>query len=92
MALGHALQDVAEIGEGLDVVEFCGGDEGANGGPSLRPAIGAGEQMILAAQRRASAAIGEPVASCTSKNLRRACAQQAASTISPCTVSRSNPA
>jgi hypothetical protein len=31
MALGHALQDILEIGEGLNVVELCRGDEGANG-------------------------------------------------------------
>jgi hypothetical protein len=54
MALGHALQDVPEIGEGLHVVELCGGDEGTNGGPSLSAAIGAGEQMVLAPQRNLS--------------------------------------
>ena len=51
VALGHALEDVAEIGEGLDVVEFCGGDKGADGSPSLSAAVGAGEQMVLVAQR-----------------------------------------
>jgi len=48
MAFGHALQDVPEIGEGLDVIELCRGNEGADGGPSLSPAVRAGEQMILA--------------------------------------------
>src|SRR5438034_9996200 len=51
MALGHALQDVPEIGEGLHVVELCRGDEGANGGPSLSATIRAGEQMVLAPER-----------------------------------------
>jgi hypothetical protein len=51
MALGHALQDVSEIREGLHVVELCRGDEGADGRPSLRPTVGAGEQMVLAPKR-----------------------------------------
>src|SRR6266540_5835985 len=34
MALGHALQDISEIREGLHVVELCRGDEGADGRPS----------------------------------------------------------
>src|SRR6266566_6637905 len=54
MAFGHALQDVPEIGEGLDVIELCRCNEGADGGPSLSPAVGAGEQMILAPQRHGS--------------------------------------
>src|SRR5260370_3938480 len=54
MALGHALQDVPEIGERLDVVELCRGDEGTNGGPSLSATIGAGEQMVLAPKRDGS--------------------------------------
>ena len=54
MALGHALQDVPEIGEGLHVIEFCRGDEGADGGPSLSATIGAGEQMVLTPQRDGS--------------------------------------
>ena len=33
MTVGHALQDVSEPGKGLDIVEFCGGDNGADGGP-----------------------------------------------------------
>jgi hypothetical protein len=54
MALGHALQDVPEIGEGLHVIELCRGDEGANGGPSLSATIRAGEQMVLAPKRDGS--------------------------------------
>jgi hypothetical protein len=34
MTIGHALQDISEPGKGLDVVELCGGDEGADGRPS----------------------------------------------------------
>src|SRR6516164_2809018 len=48
VAIGHTLQDVPEIGEGLHVVELCRGDEGANGSPSLSATIRAGEQMVLA--------------------------------------------
>jgi hypothetical protein len=51
MALGHALQDVPEIGERLDVVELCRGNERADGGPSLSATVGAGEQMVLAPPR-----------------------------------------
>src|SRR6516165_10421628 len=54
IALGHALQDVLQIGEGLHVIELCRGDEGANGGPSLSATIGAGEQMVLTPQRDGS--------------------------------------
>src|SRR5436190_24368129 len=54
MALGHALQDVLEVGERLHVVEFCRGDGGADGGPSLSPTVGAGKQMVLTPQRDGS--------------------------------------
>src|SRR5437764_1703752 len=54
MALGHALQDVLEVGERLHVVELCRGDEGTDGGPSLSATIGAGEQMVLTPQRDGS--------------------------------------
>src|SRR5258707_13493010 len=54
MAVGYALQDVLEIGERLDDVELCRGDEGTNGGPSLSATIGAGEQMVLAPKRDGS--------------------------------------
>jgi hypothetical protein len=36
MTVGHALQDVLEPDKWLDVVELCGGDEGADGCPSDR--------------------------------------------------------
>jgi hypothetical protein len=48
---GHALGHVLEIGEGLDVVELGGGDERANGCPTLGAAVGSGEQVVLAAER-----------------------------------------
>jgi hypothetical protein len=48
MTVGHALQDVSEPGKGLDVVELCGGDEGADGCPSDAATVRAREQMVLA--------------------------------------------
>ena len=41
MTIGHALQDVREPGKGLDIVEFCGGDEGADGCPPDGATVGA---------------------------------------------------
>jgi hypothetical protein len=49
--VGHALQDVSEPGKGLDVVELCGGDEGADGCPSDAATVRAREQMVLAPER-----------------------------------------
>src|ERR1700674_2707465 len=51
MTVGHALQDVPEPGTGLDVVELCGGDEGADGCPSDAATVRAREQMVLAPER-----------------------------------------
>ena len=51
MTVGHAFQDVLEIGEGLDVVELCSGDEGADGCPSDPAAVRAREQVVFAAKR-----------------------------------------
>ena len=51
MAVGHALEHVLEIGEGLDVVELGGGEEGGDGRPAVGAAIGSGEQVVLAAER-----------------------------------------
>jgi hypothetical protein len=51
MPVGHALQDVSEPGKGLDVVELCGGDEGADGRPSDAAAVGRG--LIVPGVRRA---------------------------------------
>jgi hypothetical protein len=51
MTVGHAFQDVLEIGEGLDVVELCSGDEGADGCPSDSAAVRAREQVVFATKR-----------------------------------------
>jgi hypothetical protein len=51
MTVGHALQDVSEPDEGLDVVELCGGDEGADGCPSDAATVGRG--LIVPGVRRA---------------------------------------
>ena len=51
MSVGHALQDVSEPCEGLDIVELCGGDEGADGCPSDAAAVRAREQMVFAPER-----------------------------------------
>src|SRR5450759_4521234 len=51
MTVGHALQDVSEPGKGLDVVELCGGDEGADGCPSDAATVRAREQMVFAPER-----------------------------------------
>src|SRR5882762_9760413 len=51
VTVGHALQYVSEIGKGLDVVELCGGDEGADGCPSGAAAVRAREQMVFAPER-----------------------------------------
>jgi len=51
MTIGHALQDVSEPGKGLDVIELCGGDEGADGCSSNAAAVRAREQMVFAPER-----------------------------------------
>ena len=39
MAIDHALKDIPEVSIGLDVVEFCRGDEGTDCGPSLANSV-----------------------------------------------------
>ena len=51
MAVGHAFQNVLEIGERLDVIELCGGQQRGDDRPAGCAAIGSGEQMVLAAER-----------------------------------------
>jgi hypothetical protein len=51
MSVGHALQDVSEPCEGLDVIELCGGDERADSRPSDAAAVQAREQMVFAPAR-----------------------------------------
>src|SRR5580693_9747343 len=52
MTVGHALQDVAEPDKGFDVVELCGGDEGADGCPSDAATVGRG--LIVPGVRRSN--------------------------------------
>ena len=51
MAVCHAVKDVFEIGERLDVVELGGGDERADGSPPSTATVGAREQVIFAPER-----------------------------------------
>ena len=51
VAIGHALEDVLEVGEWLDVVELCGGDEGADSSPADATTVGASEEMVFTAER-----------------------------------------
>ena len=51
MALGHAVEDIPEVGIGLDVIEFGGSDERGDHGPAVTTSIGSGEEMVLAAER-----------------------------------------
>ena len=51
IAVGQAFENVFEVGERLDVIQLCGGQQRGDDRPSRRPAIGAGEQMVLAAER-----------------------------------------
>ena len=51
MSAGHAFQRILEVGEGLDVVELRGADEGEDRCPACGAAIGSGEQVVLAAER-----------------------------------------
>src|SRR5271169_6212265 len=50
IAVGQAFQHVVEVGERLDVVEFSGGDERADGGPADAAAVGSCKEMVLAAE------------------------------------------
>src|SRR5258705_4651872 len=54
MSVGHALQDVLEPCEGLDVVELCGGDEGADDCPSDAAAVRPREEMVFVSERDGS--------------------------------------
>jgi len=51
MTVCYALEDVVDVGLGLDAVEFCSLDEGADHGPAGAAAVAAGEEMVLAAER-----------------------------------------
>jgi len=45
-----ALEHVVQVGEGLDVVELGGADEGVERRGALSAGIGSGEEIILSAQ------------------------------------------
>ena len=51
MPVRHAFEDVLKVGEGFDIVELGGGDQGADGRPPVGATVGSGEQMVLAAER-----------------------------------------
>lgn len=51
MTVGHPRQDVGDPGLRFDVVQFRGGDQGADGGPPVGATVGAGEEMVLAPKR-----------------------------------------
>ena len=51
MTVDRALEHISDIGVWLDLIELRGFDQRYNRGPTLRAAIAAGEQMILAAER-----------------------------------------
>lgn len=52
MAIDHAFEDIAQIGEGLDAVHLGGLDERTDHGPAaaVAAAVRTGEQVVLAAQ------------------------------------------
>jgi hypothetical protein len=51
MSVGQTFEEVLEVGEWLDAVEFRRRQQGGDDRPALRTAIGSGEQMVLAAER-----------------------------------------
>jgi hypothetical protein len=51
MAAGQTLDDVLEVGVGLDVVELRGRDEGRDDRPPVGAAVRSGKQVVLAAKR-----------------------------------------
>ena len=56
----HALENVSEVGERLDVIELGGGDESADGGPACAAAVGAREQVVLAPERDGAGSRSRP--------------------------------
>jgi hypothetical protein len=49
-AITEALEDIFKISEGLDAVEFGGGEERGGDRPAVGAAVGTGEEMVLAAE------------------------------------------
>ncbi len=50
MTVCHALEDVIEVGVGLDIVELGGGEKRGDDSPSIATAVGSGEQMVFSPQ------------------------------------------
>jgi hypothetical protein len=48
MAIGHAFQHVLKVGERLDVIELCSGQQRSDDCPAGRAAVGSSEQMVFA--------------------------------------------
>jgi hypothetical protein len=60
MSADNADNDVGEVGLRIDVVEFAGLNQGGEDGPVLGAAIGAGEEMVFAAEgERADGALDD---------------------------------
>jgi hypothetical protein len=51
MVVGQAFQHLLEVGKRLDAIEFCSGQQRSDGRPACCTAVGAGEEMVLAAKR-----------------------------------------
>lgn len=51
MAIDDPGEDIGEIAEGLDAVEFAGFDQGSDDGPMLGAAVRSCEECILAVER-----------------------------------------
>ena len=50
MAGDEALEDVGEVGVGIDAVQFAGFDQRGDDGPVLGALVGAGEERVLTVQ------------------------------------------
>lgn len=50
MAFGHTFENILEVGVGLYIVESGGFDQGDEGRPPCRAAIGTGEEMVLSSE------------------------------------------
>jgi hypothetical protein len=50
VAVGHALEHALQVGVALGIVELGGGNEGADGRPTVGAAVRSGKQMVLTAE------------------------------------------
>ena|GEM_PF-5123115 len=48
--VGNAREHIAQVGFGIDAVKFGGADQAVNCGCTFATGVGAGEQVVLAAQ------------------------------------------